>query len=131
MAYTEKICKGCGATFMGHKRMEYCEACRKHRNHTEDKPSWTEGICAKCGTAFTKASPNQKFCPECGIINKRQVRTRVNDKYNKSAYDRFEFRVPKGGKNRIISHAEKQGESVNQFITRAVDNQIELDNSKE
>ena len=131
MAYIEKKCKGCGATFTGHKRMEYCEACRKQRQPSKANTDWKNGVCAKCGKDFIKASPNQKFCPECGAINARQVRTRVNAKYNKSAYDRFEFRVPKGGKDRIISHAEKQGESVNQFITRAVDNQIELDNSKE
>lgn len=56
-----------------------------------------------------------------------EARQRANAKYNKKAYDRLEMKVPKGKKAEIISHAEEQGESLNKFLNRAVDNQMELD----
>ena len=52
----------------------------------------------------------------------------VKDRYNAKAYDEIKVRVPKGRKESIQSHAESQGESVNAFINRAIDNQMERDN---
>ncbi|MGN0607209.1 MAG: hypothetical protein ACI4JM_11865 [Oscillospiraceae bacterium] len=37
--------------------------------------------------------------------------------------------MPKGKKAEILSHAEKQGESLNKFLNRAVENQITIDNN--
>ena len=51
----------------------------------------------------------------------------VKDRYNAKAYDEIKVRVPKGQKTAIQAHAESQGESVNGFITRAIDNQMEQD----
>lgn len=58
-----------------------------------------------------------------------EARQRANAKYNKKAYDRLEMKVPKGKKAEILSHAEKQGESLNKFLNRAVENQIAIDNN--
>lgn len=44
------------------------------------------------------------------------------------AYDRINLTLPKGQKDIIKAHAESQGESVNAFINRAIDNQMERDN---
>lgn len=44
------------------------------------------------------------------------------------AYDRINLTLPKGQKDIIKSHAEGRGESVNAFINRAIDNQMERDN---
>lgn len=52
----------------------------------------------------------------------------VKDRYNAKAYDEIKVRVPKGRKDFIQAHAESQGESVNAFINRAIDNQMERDN---
>ena len=41
-------------------------------------------------------------------------------KYMKENYDEIKVRVSKGLKESIKSHAEKQGESVNGFISRAI-----------
>ena len=49
------------------------------------------------------------------------------NKYVKSNYDRINVTMPKGRKDIIKAHAESQGESVNGFITRAIDNQMEQD----
>ena len=43
------------------------------------------------------------------------------------AYDRINLTLPKGKKDEIKAHAESKGESVNAFINRAIDNQMERD----
>lgn len=49
-------------------------------------------------------------------------------KYTRENYDRINVTVPKGQREEIKTHAEKQGESVNTFIRRAIDETIERDN---
>ena len=41
-------------------------------------------------------------------------------KYDQEKVDRVVFRVPKGTKEQIQAHAEKQGESLAGFLNRAV-----------
>lgn len=41
--------------------------------------------------------------------------------------DEVRIRMPKGRKAIIQAHAEAQGESVNGFINRAIDNQMKCD----
>lgn len=62
------------------------------------------------------------------------------EKFNKTAYknqfiaenyDRVNLTVPKGKKNQIKEHAEAQGETVNGFINKAIDEKIARDNAKE
>ena len=45
----------------------------------------------------------------------------VKDRYNAKAYDEIQVRVSKGKKDTIQAHAAAQGESVNSFINRAID----------
>ena len=52
------------------------------------------------------------------------------NKYMAANYDRINLTVPKGKKDTIQAHAESQGESVNGFINRAIDNQISQDRRK-
>ena len=51
-------------------------------------------------------------------------------KYMKENYDVYQIRMKKGRKDEIKAHAEAQGESVNGFINRAIDNQISRDCDK-
>ena len=55
---------------------------------------------------------------------------RAVNKYKKNNYDRIEITAPKGRRDEIKAHAEAQGESVNGFINRAIDNQIFQDRRK-
>lgn len=55
----------------------------------------------------------------------------VKDRYNKKAYDSILLRVPKGKKDIIQAHAQKQDESTNAFILRAIKQAIENDIKKE
>jgi len=57
--------------------------------------------------------------------------TRAQNKYIAKAYDRINLTVPKGKKDTIQAHAEAQGESVNGFINRAIDRQMERDREGE
>lgn len=58
---------------------------------------------------------------------KRKTRTSaaVKNRYNEKAYDRINFVVPKGEKDRIKAAAEKRGESVNSLINRVVKAEVE------
>lgn len=51
-------------------------------------------------------------------------------KYVKAKYDRFGLTMPKGHLDEIKAHAEAQGESVNGFINRAIDETMERDRDK-
>lgn len=50
-------------------------------------------------------------------------------KYVRENYDRVEVTLPKGKKAEVKAHAETQGESVNGFISRAIDETMERDQS--
>lgn len=70
-----------------------------------------------------------------------EARKRANAKFNASAYDRLELKVPKGQKDEIKAHAEKyQPEvgdigkpgytpkgSINGFISRAINEAMKRD----
>ena len=52
----------------------------------------------------------------------------ANYKYETAkAYDKVLLRLPKGKRAEIKAHADEHGESVNGFITRAIENQIAKD----
>lgn len=51
--------------------------------------------------------------------------------YIARTYDRINLTVPKGQKDKIKAHAESMGESVNSFIGRAIENQMERDTQKD
>ena len=55
---------------------------------------------------------------------------RAIKKYDKEKIDRIAMRVPKGKRELIQAHAQEQGESVNAFLNRAVNEAIERDRAK-
>lgn len=57
--------------------------------------------------------------------------TASKQRYNEKAYDRIALTVKKGEKDRLKAHADRQGETLNGFINRAIDAQIRNDNEKE
>lgn len=50
---------------------------------------------------------------------------RYNNEYNAKAYDRINLTVPKGKKEVIQAAAKQNGESVNSFINRAIEDRLE------
>lgn len=52
-------------------------------------------------------------------------------KYNAANYDRVELRLEKGKKDVAKAHAETQGESLNAFINRAINETMERDSDRE
>lgn len=57
-----------------------------------------------------------------------QAGNKAVQKYNKKAYDDLRIRVKKGEGDNIKAHAVKQGESVNAFVVRAIDETMQRDN---
>lgn len=53
--------------------------------------------------------------------------TAYQNKFIAKAYDRVNLTMPKGKKEKVQAHAESQGESVNGFINRAIDHEMERD----
>lgn len=56
-----------------------------------------------------------------------KAQQRATNKYITSNYDRINLTVPKGRKAAIQAHAAAQGESVNAFIGRAIEEAMERD----
>lgn len=57
--------------------------------------------------------------------------TRAKNKYNAKAYDSLRIVVKKGRKEIIKAHAEAHGESINGFVSRAIDETMLRDNTEE
>ena len=58
-----------------------------------------------------------------------KAQQRAVSKYMKENYDEIKVRVEKGRKAEIKAHLDSrgEGESVNSFISRAIDTQMEID----
>ena len=57
-----------------------------------------------------------------------KAQQRAVNKYVKSNYDEVKLRMHKGKKDVIQAHAAQQGESVNAYINRAIDEAMQRDN---
>lgn len=57
-----------------------------------------------------------------------EAQARSAKKYLTETVEDVRIRVPKGQKSVIKSHAESQGESMNQFVTRAIKETMKRDN---
>lgn len=55
---------------------------------------------------------------------------RAVKKYDQEKIDRIAMRVPKGKREIIQAHAQEQGESINAFLNRAVNETMERDLKK-
>ena len=53
----------------------------------------------------------------------------ATDRYRKK-FDLLQIRVEQGGRDRIMEHAKKHGESMNVFVNRAINETISRDNSE-
>lgn len=56
-----------------------------------------------------------------------EARKKANEKYLKESVEDVRIRVPKGQKAVIKNHAEQQGESMNAFVIRAIDETMQRD----
>lgn len=59
-----------------------------------------------------------------------KAQQKATNKYINKAYDRVNLTLPKGKKEEIKAHAESRSESVNGFIARAIDRQMEEDKAE-
>ena len=63
--------------------------------------------------------------------NQGNSQTRAKNKYNAKNYDSLRIIVKKGNKDIIKAHAAEQGESLNGFVNRAIDEAMKRDSSSE
>ena len=56
-----------------------------------------------------------------------KAQQKATNKYISKAYDRVNLTLPKGQKDEVQAHAAAQGESVNAFINRAINEAMERD----
>lgn len=56
------------------------------------------------------------------------ARIQANNRYNEKAYDRINVAIPKGAKRLIQEAAEREAESVNQYVSRALLQRMGRDN---
>lgn len=62
-------------------------------------------------------------------VNKTsKAKIAANNRYNQKNYDHINIAVKKGDKEIIKAHAEKNGESINGFVKRAIKETITNDN---
>ncbi len=57
--------------------------------------------------------------------DKKFDKIKYNNSFNKDAYDRFSLMLPKGKKEIIQEYAKQNGESINAFVNRAIDEALE------
>ena len=57
-----------------------------------------------------------------------KAQQQATNKYISKAYDRVNLTLHKGQKDEIQAHAAAQGESVNAFLNRAINETMERDN---
>ena len=58
-----------------------------------------------------------------------EAQQRAVAKYNAANYERVELRIKKGKKTLLKNHAQARGESLNEFVNRAIDEAMERDNT--
>ncbi len=56
-----------------------------------------------------------------------KAQQKATAKYAAKTYDKTLIRMPKGRLDEVREHAEAQGESLNGFINRAIDEAVERD----
>ena len=59
-----------------------------------------------------------------------EAQKKASEKWQHEKVDDIRFRVAKGKRAAIQAHAQSQGESVNGFLNRAVDETMERDQQK-
>ena len=59
-----------------------------------------------------------------------EAQIRATRKYKAKAYDRVELFVTKGKKDELKAHAASQGETLNGFVNRAIDETMDRENAK-
>lgn len=71
--------------------------------------------------------PEEKKEKKSKYTGQTDARRKASAKYLKESVEDVRIRVPKGQKAVIKNHAEKQGESMNAFVIRAINETMERD----
>lgn len=116
----ERICKICGASFMGYPRSFFCPPCSAERKKQQKKiynqrkparPLGSTDICEACGKPYIVNSGRQRYCPECAKdqVNKN-VREHKREYMAKNADKSSKLKVDTRGKRYICPICGKEFE---------------------
>ncbi|MGM9647127.1 MAG: hypothetical protein ACI3YH_03225 [Eubacteriales bacterium] len=96
------VCRGCGVTFPGYPRSNYCPVCRAKRDldaqrrFLEAKRAGTTrkigsvDLCVSCGAEYTVNSSRQRYCPECAQSVVRETVNRQKRDYANARRDDYQ-----------------------------------------
>ena len=59
-----------------------------------------------------------------------KARIDANNRYAAKNYDKVTVMLPKGTKEQIVDHAKKHGESMNAYVSRAINAQMKLEDEQ-
>lgn len=80
-----RVCKACGATFLGGPRAWYCPSCREEREKKRAAEFRERKRCGKvvpvgavipcegCGKLIVKNGGSQRYCPECAAKHLKAI----------------------------------------------------------
>lgn len=96
----DRICRACGATFLGGPRAWYCPVCRQERGkeaakrfrqkgRVADRPLGSTDKCVRCGKEYVVNSARQKYCPDCAYDAVREVDRIASKAWNQSHKDQY------------------------------------------
>ena len=102
----------------------------------QTRPQRAHGNAGNQSDHYDDSNPNAGAVPD---IQERgdilspvsEAKKKANAKYNEKAYDRINIVVPKGRKAELQEHAQQRGESLNGFVNRAIDHEVERDRQQE
>ena len=60
-----------------------------------------------------------------------KARIDANNRYAAKNYDKVTVMLPKGTKDKIVDHAKKKGESMNAYVSRAINTQMKQEDEQE
>ena len=132
----ERICKICGAAFLGYPRSFFCPACSAERKKQQKKiynrrqparPLGSVDICENCGKEYIVKSGLQKYCPDCAENKVREnIRAHKREYMAENSEKSKELKAQTRGKRYICPICGKEFEKHTSAATCSAECEREL-----
>ena len=132
----ERICKICGASFMGYPRSFFCPECSAERKKQQKKiynrrqakrPLGSIDICENCGEKYIVNSGRQRYCPTCAEKKvKENIREHKREYMSENSEKSKELKLETRGKRYICPICGKEFEKHSTCVTCSPECEKEL-----